>query len=66
MITNYRNNYLNPVVNQIDQTNRKKNVNYNALQRAISQDSALPEKINMTELDLTKELMNKIMKKYID
>lgn len=66
IIDSYRKNFLTPVINDIDKSIRLKHVNYNALQRTISNNPAIPENINMTELDQTKELMNKIMKKYID
>lgn len=32
----------------------------------MNQGPAIPANINISDLDLTKELMNKIMKKYID
>jgi hypothetical protein len=36
------------------------------MQRIISAGPAIPDKLPMSDLDSTKELMNKIMKKYID
>lgn len=66
MIDDYKKNFLIPVMTEIDATIQKKQTNYNALQKAISSGPALPEKVNMSDLETTKELMNKIMKKYID
>ena len=57
---------MTPVLSQIEQQNQLNQRNYNELQKNISFGPALPENVNMKELDHTKELMNKIMKKYVD
>ena len=50
----------------IEVQNQSNRVNYGELQRAMSSGPALPNGIPMSDLDQTKELMNKIMKKYIE
>lgn len=66
MIEDYRKNFLAPVMTAIETRNQSNRVNYGELQRAMSSGPALPPGLAMSELDQTKELMNKIMKKYIE
>lgn len=66
MIDDYRKHFLAPVVTAIGTRNQSNRVNYGELQRALSSGPALPNGLPMSELDQTKELMNKIMKKYVE
>jgi|TARA_B110000285_G_scaffold216633_1_gene264117 meckelin len=66
MIDDYRKNFLAPVMTAIETQNQAARVNYGELQRAMSSGPALPNGLAMSDLDQTKELMNKIMKKYIE
>lgn len=40
--------------------------NYSGLQRALKAGPAIPKNLNLRELESTKEITNKILKKYID
>jgi meckelin len=66
MIDDYKKNFLTPVTTQIQAANSLKQANYSAIQKTLNTGNTIPSNIKMSELDLTKELMNKIMKKYID
>jgi len=66
MIDDYKRNYWAPVRASLDNQNGINRVNYSELQRAMSSGPALPNGLPMSDLDQTKELMNKIMKKYIE
>lgn len=66
MIDDYRKNYLAPVNKAILDGQVNQQTNYNGLQRALAQGPALPKDLVMSDMDQTKELMNKVMKKYIE
>ena len=70
MIDDYRKNYLAPVNNAILKGNEIAMRNYSGINRALAAGPALPLELHkdgiMAEMEVTKELMNKVMKKYIE
>ena len=67
-VDNYKLNYRLRIDQYIEDANMKTQVNYSAIQRFIKMGPSIPDADSKTlaQMDETKEIMNKIMKKYID
>lgn len=66
LLTDYKNKYFTEVTSQIDRSNKMAVSTYNAVQRAMTSQPALPSRLDLTELEQKRRLINKIMMRYIE
>jgi hypothetical protein len=66
MIDDYKKNYLNKVITEIERARSSIMTNYNELQKTLGNFPAIPYNLDLRSLEKTNEVTNKIIKKYIE